>query len=115
MKEGIENANVKTIRDAANKAKQMSAMLDESDVGRITAAVEAARKAAREITRRVEKGGELADVVLKDLAVQPIDSLRMASLDLEGETIEMIDGVLKDLEDHEEPLAPIVASEIDLE
>lgn len=85
MREGIATANVKTIRDAAKKAKEMTAMLDETESKRVTEAVDAARKAAREITRRVIKGEELAEVVLADLATQPIDSLRMMSLDFDSD------------------------------
>lgn len=85
MERGIVSADVATIREAAQKAKQLGAVLTEGQAEKIGKAVEIARKAAREIVKRVEKGKESLDVVLGDLNTTPIESARFAFLDLEGE------------------------------
>lgn len=85
MERGIASADVATIREAAQKAKQLGAVLTDGQAERIGKAVEIARKAAREIVKRVEKGKESLDVVLGDVNLQPIESARFAFLDLEGQ------------------------------
>jgi hypothetical protein len=85
MEKGIRNVNAKAVREAASKAKAMGAMLDESKQIAVSRAIETARKAAREIVKRVDKGGEDASVVLEEIATKPIESARFAFLDLDGE------------------------------
>lgn len=92
MQAGIKAVDVKAIRDAANKARAMGAMLDEDKQAQVTRAIDVARKAAREIVKRVEKGGEAADVVLEEIATKPIESARFAFLDLDDDDVKKTEG-----------------------
>jgi hypothetical protein len=82
MQRGIETVDAASIRDAANKAREMSAMLDDSLKGKIDGAIAQARKAARDITRRIEKNAEDKAIVLADIQRGQIESARIAFLDL---------------------------------
>lgn len=83
MRAGIKAVDVKAIRDAANKARAMGAMLDEAKQTQVKRAIDQARKAAREIVKRVENGGEEASVVLESISTKPIESARFAFLDFD--------------------------------
>jgi len=88
MTAGIDKLDVKAIRDAATKAQELGAMLDETQVGKVAEAVEQARRAARTIVKRVEKDGEEAAKVLQDIQRGAIDRARIAFLDYEtGPTV----------------------------
>lgn len=84
MQRGIKAVDVKAIRDAATKARAMGAMLGEEKAEQVSRAIDQARKAAREIVKRVEKGGEDANKVLETISTKPIESARFAFLDLDG-------------------------------
>lgn len=84
MNRGVQNLDPQAIRAAAQKATKMQQVLGEAQAMQVTAAVEAARKAAREIVRRVEKGGEEAATVLRDLQTSAIETARVSFLELEG-------------------------------
>lgn len=84
MDASIRRLDPAAIRAAAQKASKIQQVLTEAQQLRVTAAVEAARKAAREIVRRVEKGGEDAAVVLRDIQTTAIDTARVSFLELEG-------------------------------
>lgn len=84
MREGIEKADVATIRDAANRARATASMLDDSQQSKIENAIAAARKAAREIVKRVEKGGEKIVKVVEQLDTGAITAARMSFLDLDS-------------------------------
>lgn len=83
MGEGIASCDVAAVRDAANKAKGISAMLEGKQAEAVSAAVAAARTAARQIVKRIEKGGEDAAAVLLELQTKPIETARFAMLDME--------------------------------
>lgn len=83
MNSAIDRLDVAAIRDAATKAREMSAMLSPELSQRVGEAVDAARKAARTIVRRVEKEGEQAAVVLADIQRGAIEKARIAFLDLD--------------------------------
>ena len=85
MENGIKSADVKGIRDAADKARLLGAMLDETQAAKVGEAIQAARKVARDIVRRVEKSGELASTVLADLnrETAAVQAARFTYLDLE--------------------------------
>lgn len=83
MKQGIVNFDVRSIRDAAGKAREVSKILEGQEAEVVANAVAAARKAARMIAKRVEKGGEEALVVFRDLQLGPIDIARFAFMDPE--------------------------------
>lgn len=78
---GIDKLDPKAIREAAAKARELEALLGDAEAAKVGAAVEAARVAAREITRRVGKKGEEAATVLADIQRGAIESARIAFLD----------------------------------
>lgn len=83
MDEGIRRADPAAIRDAANRARAMGAMLSEDVSGKVNEAIEQARKAAREIVKRVEKAGEPAALVIAQLASDRIQAARFSFLDMD--------------------------------
>lgn len=83
MERGVRAADPAAIRQAASKAKEISAMLTPEAEAKVSDAVKEARKAAREIVARVEKGGEVAEKVVAELRTKDLQSARMAFLDLE--------------------------------
>jgi hypothetical protein len=85
MNDAIDRLEPKAIREAANRAREMSAMLSPELSAKVGEAIDAARKAARIIVKRVEVGGEAAAVVLADIQRGGIEKARMAFLDLEGD------------------------------
>lgn len=82
MDAGIKAFDPKAIRDAANRAREMSSMLSEDKAAKIDAAIEQARKAARMITKNIEVEAEKREVVLLDIQRGQIESARIAFLDL---------------------------------
>jgi hypothetical protein len=83
VNEGIDRLDVDTIRDAATKAKEMAVMLSPEAEEQVSAAVKAARAAARTIVARVEKRGEDVAEVLSSIDRSAIASARMAFIDLD--------------------------------
>ena len=53
MREGLQNLDVKAVREAASKAKSIGAMLSPDAAARIQIAIEAARTSARRIVQAV--------------------------------------------------------------
>lgn len=94
MKAGVAAADVETIREAASKARQLGRMLTETAGEKVSAAIEQARSAAREIVKRVQKDGENTAVVVSQLKLDAIESARFAFLDLDDAR-------------HVEPTAPV--------
>jgi len=86
MDQGIAALDAKAIRQAADRAREMAAMLDDSLKGKVEGAIEQARKAARMIVKRIEKEGEDKAIVLADIQRGQIQSARIAFLDLSGES-----------------------------
>lgn len=86
MSAGIDKLDPKAIREAATRAKELSAMLADGQAETMTLAIEQARRAARQIVARVEKGGEIAAIVLADIQRGAIERARMTFLDLSEET-----------------------------
>ena len=79
MKEGVADLDVKRIRDAASKAKQLGSMLTVDAAARIQVAVEAARSAARKIV----KAGEEAAQEVDRRVIATITEARTSFLDLD--------------------------------
>lgn len=106
MENGVRRADAAMIRDAAKRAKQVGAVLGAEQADKIEGAIEAARKAAREIVKRVAKDGEDAQAVIRQLSIAPIEQARAAFLDLD------------DAPEHVEALPPVDAqraAELDIE
>lgn len=79
MENGLKTLNVKAVRDAANKAKGIGAMLSPDASARITLAIEAARGSAREIV----KAGDQIAMDIDKRAIRTITEQRTAFLDLD--------------------------------
>lgn len=84
MATGIQKLDAKAVREAADAAKQMIDLLEEEQAGKLADAVTQARKAARQIVARVEKGGEEAAIVLADIQKGAIEKCRVAFLDYDA-------------------------------
>jgi hypothetical protein len=80
MKQGLENLDVKQVRDAASRMKKIGTMLTPEMEARTKIAVDAAREAARKIT----KAGEQAAQEIDRQAIRRISEARTAFLDLSG-------------------------------
>jgi hypothetical protein len=102
MSEGIKNLDVKTVRDAANKARNLGAMLSPGAQGQVKAAIEAARGAARKIA----KAGEEAAQEVDREVLNTLNAARTAFLDV------IEDGEVPDME---APTSEAVAVDIDPE
>jgi hypothetical protein len=87
MSAGIDKLDVGAIRDAADRARKLGAVLDSAQETSVNEAIKQARKAARTIVKRVEKEGEAAKVVLADIQRGAIEKARLAFLDLEPITV----------------------------
>ena len=79
MEKGLANLDVKVVRDAADKAKQLGAMLTPDAAARIQIAIDAARSAAR----RIVKAGETAAQEIDQATLRKIAEQRTAFLDLD--------------------------------
>lgn len=79
MEAGLRNLDVQVVRDAANKAKDLAAMLTPEAVGKAQAAIDAARAAAR----RIVKAGEAAAIELDAATMRAIQAGRAAFVDLD--------------------------------
>jgi len=80
MKAGMETLDVAKIREAANKAKQLGSMLSPQAQSRIQEAIDASRKAARELV----KAGEIGEAEIDRLTIFKIESARTSFLDLDS-------------------------------
>ena len=85
MERGVIKLDAAGIRRAANRARELGQILSDEDQERVGAAITSARKAARTISKRLEKGGEeaaaVADAIKRMRAVAPIETARFAFLD----------------------------------
>jgi uncharacterized membrane protein len=81
MQQGLKTLDVKAIRDAANKAKQVGEMLSPDAKQRLDVAIQAARTSARKIV----KAGEAAAVEIDKDAIRKIDMQRTSFLDMDFE------------------------------
>lgn len=85
MSSAIDKLAPEKIREAAAKAAKISTMLAPAQSEKVGFAVAAARKAARDITRRIGQNAEPAAVVLADIQRGAIENARIAFLDLDEE------------------------------
>lgn len=79
MTAGVEKLDVKAIRDAAARAKQIGQMLSPDAQARITIAIEAARSTAKAIVA----AGEQAAVEIDRRTIRTLTEARTAFLDLD--------------------------------
>ena len=81
MQNGLQQLDVKAVRDACNRARGLDDMLSDEAKGRLDVAVEAARSAAR----RIVKAGETVGLEIDRQAIAKIDLARTSFLDLDIE------------------------------
>lgn len=79
MERGVRNLDAEEIRKAANWAKGLGSMLSTVAAERVQVAIDAARKAARQIS----KAGEQAAMTIDQDAIKAITASRLAFLDLD--------------------------------
>jgi oligoendopeptidase F len=85
MTDGIDKLDPSAIREAANKARELSMMLGTEEQEKVEDAIKQARTAARMIVSRVEKKGEDAAIVLADVQRGNLEKARIAFLDFSDE------------------------------
>ena len=79
MESGLRGLDVEKVRDAANKARSISAMLSPEAAARAKVAIDTARSAARQIV----KAGETAAIEIDETVMRNITSAKAAFLDLD--------------------------------
>jgi hypothetical protein len=79
MANGIDTLNVEQVREAANKARNLSGMLTEQAQERVQVAIRAAREAARKIVN----AGEQAAQEIDTQAIRKVMEQRTAFLDVD--------------------------------
>ena len=85
MQSAISEGSIADIRDAANRAREAASMLQPIDANVVDAAIAQARKAARELTKRVANGAETIAAVVADVQLDALQSARARFLDLPAE------------------------------
>lgn len=90
MQQGLQNLDVKRVRDAAGKAKQVGEMLSDDARQRLESAIDIARKSARQI---VKAGAEVA-IEIDKVAIEQIDLARVSFLDIEDEVTPVANPVM---------------------
>jgi hypothetical protein len=103
MQVGIGEANVQKIRDAADKAKKLGAMLDADTGKKVAAAIAEARDVAKQIVKKLTTNGEDAAEFVQSVKLKALEEARFAFLDLDGEA------------EAGEKLSPVEARGLDLD
>lgn len=83
IKDGLSDLDVKKIRDNANKAKELAAMLSDGARASVQRSIDAARKVAIQIAA-AQKSGETAGLAVDQNTIRLITEERTAFLDIEG-------------------------------
>lgn len=81
MAKGIQNLDVKAVREAAKQAREVGQMLAPDAQARITVAIDAARATATRMAKAGEQAAQEIDVV----AIRRIEEARTAFLDLDAD------------------------------
>lgn len=81
MAQGIKAGDAGEIREAANQVKQVSAILDEAGAAKLQVGIEAARKAARELTKAAKDGEEPKGL---ETQLAAVEMSRFAFLDVDA-------------------------------
>ena len=87
MAEGLANLDVQKVRDAANKARSVGAMLTDSAKAEVQAAIDVARKTARQIVLASEEGTAEIDRA----SIRKVLEARTGFLDLEDEGQDVVE------------------------
>ena len=108
MEKGVAELDAGAIREAANKARNLGSMLTKDAAERVQVAIDAARTAARKIT----KAGEGAAIQIDQYVIQQITAARTAFIDLsEIAEVQAPEAAARPVEfapetDDDEPAAP---------
>lgn len=93
MDRGLSESDVEMIRGAAMRAKRLSEMMTEDPAGQISAALTAARSAARAIVKRsADMSNELAATTLT-VKKQAFDEARFSFLEMSAEVAEALPSI----------------------
>jgi hypothetical protein len=79
MEDGLKKLDPKTVRDAANRARNIGAMLTGDAAARVRNAIDVARSAARQIVKSAEEG----EAEIDRQAIRRIEEARTAFLDFD--------------------------------
>jgi hypothetical protein len=82
MAAGVESLDASKVRDAANRARQISAMLSDDAQQKVAAVIDLAREAARKMVKAA-KAGEQAAKEIDRAAIEKISAARLSFLDVE--------------------------------
>lgn len=82
IERGLRNLDVKTVREAANRARDVGRILSPQAQERVNVAITAAREAAKKIVKASEVGAKEIDLI----AIEAVQRSRTAFLDLDGDT-----------------------------
>lgn len=98
MERACKSADVEAIREASSRAKGLGEVLDGPAAYAVGEAVKAARAVARAVVKRVEKEGESAAQVLREMNLHPIEVARflfevedVPDTVIEGEALPSVD------------------------
>lgn len=80
MDQGLAQADVASIREAANKARALVGIMDDEAAAPVNATIDAARKVAREIVKRVGVEGESTEKVIASINREAFDKARFSFL-----------------------------------
>jgi len=80
MEQGLRSLDVKSVREAASRARSLGAMLSEEASEQVQEAIQMARRAAREIV----KAGEAGEAEINREALDTLARARTSFLDLDG-------------------------------
>jgi len=107
MREGLENLDVKTVREAAGRLKQMGQMLSPEAEVRVELTVKQVRESIRKTAKAIEEAGETGAAEIDRVTIARLTEARTAFLDLDGaDEIEQpaAEGRAVDLETEEQQL-----------
>lgn len=111
MKEGVAEADVRKIRQAADRARQIGAMLDVETGNKVKEAIKEARAAAKQIVKALSNKGQQTIEIVTATQLKALDQARFAFLDMEApETAERLLPVVEsralDLDDEDDRKGP---------
>lgn len=93
MDRGLATADVAAIRDAASRARALVGIMDGETADRVSETLEAARKAAREIVKRVGVEGKTAEQAVAAINRDAFDKARFAFLDIAENELDALPAV----------------------
>jgi hypothetical protein len=88
MEAGVTKLDPAAVRDAARRAQEIAQMLTAEGANKVKGAVDAARRAAREIVRAA-KAGEVAAVAIDGEVARKIAAARTSFLDLDEQPLQV--------------------------